>query len=475
VFVPAIILTWLVGLLSGCGSTSDEFRVSVDLTSLFKAMTDDESFLMGEKRFILSYFAYDPDNQINEASELDNRIIETAKFDIVGRIDEPYLCEVSIEYPSGDSVAYRGEIAIIGPASEIQVGFDAINDGITVTGNEWHYRLISSNPKVDAIDEATEQFYAMYEEWINQWRQEDGTLSVPDRGDRWNTSFLADLSESDTENTSIHLPSDIDIDCSIFQEDEPNIDPDLFRTGDNWPENLTAAYEQMRQYRNQHVSEVAKSSSDPMDRLLALEAGGLGRTAEIDTIVERLSVYDEIAESFSPSQVARRIEPEQRRLRNIIKIHDENKVIVPGQFAPSFIATDQAGNDVALEAILAEHETALLYFNFGWMEIDADHFVALERLQNKFGSRGLAIVSIYVGTNETYWDSSKFDTPWQTLVLFRPDEWFEVDSIVLSYGILGTPKVLLVDDSSCIMKLNPTFAELEVFLDSALAGATEPE
>lgn len=473
VFVPAIILIWLVGLLSGCGSTSDEFRVSVDLTSLFEAMTDDESFSTGEKRFILSYFAYDPDNQINQASELDNRIIETAKFDIVGRIDEPYLCEVSIEYPNGDAVTYLGETAIIGPASEIQVGFDAIKNRITVTGNEWHYRLISSNPKADALDEATEQFYAMHDEWMDQWRQEDGTFSVPHRRDRWNTSFLADLSENDTENTSIQLPSDVEIDCSIFQEDEPNIDPDLYRIGDNWPENLIAAYEQMRQYRHQHVSEVARSSSDPMDRLLALEAGGLGRTAKIDMVVERLSVYDEIADSFSPSQVARRIEPERQRLRNTIKILDENKAIVPGQFAPSFVATDQAGNDVALETILTEHEAVLLYLNSGWLEIDADHFVALERLQNKFGSRGLAIVSIYVSTNETYWDSSKFDTPWQTLVSFRPDSWFQSDPIVLSYGILGAPKVLLVDDSSCIMKLNPTFAELEVFLDSALVGTTD--
>lgn len=475
VFLPAIILTWLVGLLSGCGSTSDEFRVSVDLTGLFEAMTDDESFATGEKRFILSYFAYDSDNQINKASELDNRIIETAKFDIVGRIDEPHLCEVAIEYPSRDGVTYQGETAIIGPASEIQVGFDAIKNRITVTGNEWHYRLISSNPKADALDEATEQFYAMHKEWTNQSRQEDGSLSVPDRGERWTTSFLADLSENHTENTSIRLSSDVDIDCSIFQEDEPNIDPDLYRIGDNWPENLIAAYEQMRQYRNQHVSEVAKSSSDPMDRLLALEAGGLGWTGKIDAVVERLQVYDEIAESFSPSQVARRIEPERQRLRNIIKIYDENKAIVPGQFAPSFVATDQAGNDVTLETILAEHEVVLLYFNFGWMEIDADHFVALERLQNKFGSRGLAIVSIYVNTNETYWDSSKFDTPWQTLVLFRPDNWFESDPIILSYGILGAPKVLLVDDSSCIMKLNPTFAELELFLDSALVGTTDHE
>lgn len=475
VFVPVIILTWLVGLLSGCGSPSDEYRISVDLTSLFEAMADDESFTTGEKRLTVLYFGYDPDNEINKTFVLDNRVIETATFDIVGRIDEPYVCEVDLVYPSDDGEVYQGKTAIIGPASEIQVGFDVINDRITITGNEWHYRLISINPMADEVDEATEQFYTIYEEWLDQWRQEDGTYSVPDRGDHWQTSFLADLSENDIENTSVHLSSDVDLDCSIFQEDEPNIEPEFYLTNAHWPQNLIAAQEQMRQYRYQHLSDIAKNSSDPTDRLIALNAGGLARTESIDTVVIRLQIYDELAESFSPSQVARRIEPERRRLRNIIKTHDQNKAIVPGQFAPSFVATDQAGNDVASETILAEHETVLLYLNFGWRDIHPDHFVALERLQNKFGSRGLAIVSIYVNTNETYWDSSKFETPWQTLVLFRPDSWLDVDPIILSYGILVTPKVLLMDDSSCIMKLNPTFAELEVFLDSALAGATEPD
>lgn len=475
VFVPAIILTWLVGLLSGCGSPSDEFRVSVDLTSLFEAMADDESFTSGEKQITVSYFSLDPDNQINKAFELENRVFETAKFDIVGRIDEPHQCEVAIEYPSVEGVIYQGDFAVIGPASEIQVGFDVINQRITITGNKWQHRLISSNPMADELVKVTEHFYTIYDEWYQQWRQEGGTYSAPRRGDRWIASFLADFSENDIESNSLHTPTDADLDCSIFQEDEPNIGSNLYSSNDIWPQDLIAAYEQMRQYRYQHLSEVAKTSSDPMDRLLALELGGLAQSDRIETVVERLQIYDEIAESFSPSQVARRIEPERQRLRNVIKIYDENKAIVPGQFAPSFVATDQAGNDVALETILAGHETVLLYLNFGWMEIDADHFVALERLQNKFGSRGLAIVSIYVDTNETYWDSSKFDTPWQTLVSFLSDRWFESDPIVLSYGILGAPKVLLVDDSSCIMKLNPTFAELEVFLDSALAGATKPE
>lgn len=475
VFVPTIILTWLVGLLSGCGSPSDEFRVSVDLTSLFETMADDESFASGEKRITLSYFAIDPDNQINKAFELDNRVIETAKFDIVGRIDEPYLCEVGIEYPSGDGVTYMGDAAIIGPKSEIQVGFDAINGRITIAGNEWHYRLVSSNPLADGLVEATEQFYRMYEEWIDQWRNEDGTLSVPNHRDRWITSFLAELSENDIENTSVHLPSNVDFNCSIFQEAEPNIESDSSRTDENiWPQSLKTAYKQMRLHRFQYLDEISRTSSDPLDRLLALDAGGLGRS-DINIVEERLRTYDEIAKSFSPSQVARRIEPEQRRLRNVIKVYEKNQVIVPGQIAPKFVATDQTGNDVALETILAEHETVLLYLNYGWREINARHFVALEQLQKKFGNLGLAIVSVYVNTNETYWDSSKFDTPWQTLVGFRSEAWHESDPIVLSYGILETPKVLLLDDSSCILKLNPTFAELEVFLDSALAEVSEPE
>lgn len=476
VFVPTIILTWLVGLLSGCGSPSDEFRVSVDFTSLFETMAEDESFTSGEKRITLVYFSYDPDNQIHKAFELENRVMETAKFDIVGRIDEPYLCEIAIEYPSGDGVAYGGDTAIIGPKSEIQVSFDAINSRMTIAGNKWHDRLISKNPLADGIDEATEQFYTMHEEWADQWRNEESTLIVPSRGDRWITSFLAELSENDIESTSVHLPSNVDFDCSIFQEAEPNVESDFYRTDDNiWPQSLITAYEQMRLHRFQYLNEISRSSSDPMDRLLALDAGGLGVTSNIDIVEERLRIFDEIAGSFSPSQVARRIEPEQRRLRNIIEIHGENRAIVPGQIAPSFVATNQTGNDVAFETILAEHETVLLYLNFGWREIDARHFAALEQLQKKFGNRGLAIVSVYVNTNETYWDSSKFDTPWQTLVVFRPQAWYESDPIVSSYGILGTPKVLLVDDSSCIMKLNSTFAELEVFLDSALADAPKTE
>ena len=476
VFVPIILLTWLVGLLSGCGSPSDEFRVSVDLTSLFETMADDESFASGEKRMTLFYFAFDPDNQVNKAFELDNRVIETAKFDIVGRIDEPYPCEFEIEYPSGDGVTYQGDTAIIGPASEIQIGFDVINGRITITGNKWHDRLISNNPFADELGEVTQQFYTMFDEWAEPMRQEDGTLTVPNRSERWNTSFLAELSDNDIENAAVHLPSNVDLDCSIFQEDEPNVESGYYRTNYGiWPQNLITAYEQMRQYRYQHLAEIAKTSSDPMDRLLALAAGGLASIDSIDTVDERLRIYDEIAESVSPSQVARRIEPERRRLRSILKIHAENKAIVPGQIAPSFIATDPAGNDVALETILAEHETVLLYLNFGWREIDASHFDALEQLQKKFGNLGLAIVSVYVNSNETYWDSSKFDTPWQTLVSFQPEAWFESDPVVLSYGMLEAPKVLLMDDSSCIMKLNPTFAELEVFLASALAEVSETE
>ena len=315
----------------------------------------------------------------------------------------------------------------------------------------------------------------MYEEWIDQWRNEDGTLSVPNHRDRWITSFLAELSENDIENTSVHLPSNVDFNCSIFQEAEPNIESDSSRTDENiWPQSLKTAYKQMRLHRFQYLDEISRTSSDPLDRLLALDAGGLSRS-DINIVEERLRTYDEIAKSFSPSQVARRIEPEQRRLRNVIKVYEKNQAIVPGQIAPKFVATDQTGNDVALETILAEHETVLLYLNYGWREINARHFVALEQLQKKFGNLGLAIVSVYVNTNETYWDSSKFDTPWQTLVGFRSEAWHESDPIVLSYGILETPKVLLLDDSSCILKLNPTFAELEVFLDSALAEVSEPE
>ena len=478
--IPTVFLLGIVCIISGCEvSSGQEFHISFDLTSLFddQALSNDSS--VAEYRLEISYFGYDSTSQIMKPTELLNVPLKSSQYQFTGSIDAPRVCDIMVEYQVAENSEWFFGTAIIGPASTLRVHYDVSTDSLEIEGDKWHQRLISIGPEPVAVRAASEIFRAEWEKFRAEIRLEDGSLPEETTLQRWADSFLDKENDTHTETTGDIPDNTSKGTCSSYEETAPNFEPD-FRslTIYTWPEELVAAYENLSKLEYSYLDNIARTSSEPWDRLLAIELGGLahyraGKFAAL-LLKEKLSVLDEIAGNISESLGEERVEIAEKQIRSELDWRENTKLVVPGKYAPEFSLKNRQGEDVSLESLVQTNEIVLLYAMAAWMEVDAQHIEALERLHNEFGQLGVAVVLIRFAASQDIWDSIQSETPWLNLASMADRRTWLIDPMQKNYGILGSPKLILIDATKCIMKLNPSFVQLESFLSAKLKDGSLP-
>ncbi|MDE0093543.1 MAG: TlpA disulfide reductase family protein [Gammaproteobacteria bacterium] len=197
-------------------------------------------------------------------------------------------------------------------------------------------------------------------------------------------------------------------------------------------------WEQLWTLRQNSRNSIAKTASDPFDRLLALEMGAYFRNASI-----QLRIYDELALLLDEDLVARRVKPARDALFDFLQNAANRRSLDVGDKAPHFVLPNVDGEEVALSDVLDENELILIDFWASWCAPCIAQFPILKELYAEYNENGFEIVTISIDDTLDEWKmaSIKQELPWLDLAAIGG---FSVD-VPLSYGIFFVPMNYLLD------------------------------
>lgn len=211
--------------------------------------------------------------------------------------------------------------------------------------------------------------------------------------------------------------------------------------------------EERRDFRARTLTRLAETAEDPIDALLAVELGGLGRTQE------DLIYLDELATRLDSETVAERISPRRNIVEDRILRLDTQRSLESGYFAPDFSLPSRRGTEVSLRSVLGKNEMVLLNVWASWCESCIEMFPRLEEIYSDFRDYGFEIVSASVDRHPENWERAleENDTPWinvrENIDFSGPMAW--------SYGIWLVPKQYLLNSEGCIVGKNLSVNELK--------------
>ncbi len=226
-------------------------------------------------------------------------------------------------------------------------------------------------------------------------------------------------------------------------------------------------YEKVVGIQNDALDDLARGSADPMDALLAMELGGLGR------VQEGLTRLDELAEVLSDVVVSRRISPRRDGLASHLKRVDADQSLSPGKFAPDFTLANLDGENVSLTEILEDNEVVLVDFWASWCGPCIATFPELKRMYGEYRDDGFEVVAITIDSTREDWveATEEHELPWLNLEELQLEG--SRGPVYNSYGVTFIPKGYVLNKEACIVGKDMSTEELDRLLAAQFADSAE--
>ena len=417
--------------------------------------------------------------------------VRHGQIELEGEIHEPTV--VRIYLLDGDQ-AKDSVQAVIEPQASIQLVDLGKNKGMIADGAGKHGQLVASWMMSDDFVSSLNA----YGDSLTVWQAEEEAKKKAEEASGTETD--TNLDTNDTSKEEAHegqvAATDTETDDESTLVEEADVSSDettaLATTEEDAPANAcegevveTASsetemerperyvlYDKVVNIQNDALDELARNSADPMDALLAMELGGLGR------VQEGVSRLDELAELLSDDVVASRISPRRDGLTAHLKRVDADKSLSPGKIAPEFTLADFDGGNVSLTDILGSNEVVLVDFWASWCGPCIATFPELKRMYGEYRDDGFEVVAITIDSTREDWveATEEHELPWLNLEELQLEG--SRGPVYNSYGVTFIPKGYVLNKDACIVGKDMSMEELDrllsaQFADSGMPGANQ--
>lgn len=415
--------------------------------------------------------------------------VRDGQIELEGEIREPTVVRIYLldGDKTKDSVA-----AVIEPLAAIRLVDLGKNKGMISDGTGKHSQLVASwmmsddfvsslNAYGDAMTtwQAEEEAKKQAEEAAEVEASSDASDSAAEETDDQTEIVATDTAAEDQSEIVAEVesaPESTPVLASTVKEAPPNacagdvVEADASASEDDdtdRPERYIL-YDKVVGIQNDALDDLARNSEDPMDALLAMELGGLGR------VQEGVSRLDELAGVLGDDVVAMRITPRREGLVNYLKRVDADKSLAPGKFAPDFTLADFDGGDVSLTDVLHKNEVVLVDFWASWCGPCIATFPELKRMYGEYRESGFEVVAISIdGTREEWAEATEeHELPWLNL------EELQIEGtrgdVYNAYGVTFIPKGYVLDKDACIVGKDLSMEELDKLLAAQFSSSEAP-
>ncbi len=384
-------------------------------------------------------------------------LLEDGKFLIESDIDEPQLLYLVVE---GDKGIIASARLVVEPNSGFTVSpVNSVNtrELLATSGTGLHAKLVESWQQSEEYLSKLDEYNSAIEKYLAEAGTENNESVAEHRDEPSESVAAAGLSSLPAEGCE-HLADDIESSIAAAKS-RFNDTPERFRL-----------LRELDEIRFAVLQEIAMSTEDPMEALLAMELGAFGHEAE--NLSDGLLIYDRISEQLDEDIVARRVTPKRERLVATLESAENNRRLALGQRAPEFSLVNLQGTEVALYDVLAEEELVLIDFWASWCSPCIENFPEMKTLYAAYREHGLEILGVSIDSMFENWEagSIEHELPW--LNLGDMDGWDA--ATVTSYGVLALPKRYLLDSKGCILDKDLPPRRLKEILVARYGEVSEP-
>ena len=397
------------------------------------------------------------------------------KINLEGEIHEPTV--VRIYLLDGDQ-AKDSVQAVIEPHAAIRLVDLGKNKGMIADGTGKHAQLVASWMMSDEFVSALNA----YGDSITAWqaaeeakKEAEAAVETTEVSDAGNAEQATTDDEKADESVSVANVESATEDATVLEATEEGAPPnacegevvEAVATDEedaDRPERYVL-YDKVIGIQNDSLDDLARNAATPLDALLAMELGGLGR------IQEGVSRLDELAGVLDDDVVSTRIAPRRDRLVAYLKRVDADKSLSPGKFAPEFTLANFDGEDVSLSEVLQDNEVVLVDFWASWCGPCIATFPELKRMYGEYQDNGFEVVAISIDDTREEWAEAteEHELPWLNL------EELQIDGssgpVYNAYGVTFIPKGYVLNKDSCIVGKDMSTEELDKLLQAQFASA----
>ena len=418
--------------------------------------------------------------------------IRDGQIALEGEIREPTV--VRIYLLDGDQTKDSVQ-AVIEPHAAIQLVDLGKNKGMIADGAGKHGELVASWMMSDEFVTSLNA----YGDSLTAWQEEEEAKKQAEEAEITDAEATLDASDTAGETTDDHAQVAV---TDTETNDESTVDDKADRSSEETTLTATAdedapanacegevaeaaaiegeteqperyvLYDKVVGIQNDALDDLARSSANPLDALLAMELGGLGR------VQEGLTRLDELAEVLSNDVVSTRISPRRDGLASYLKRVDADQSLSPGKFAPEFTLTDFEGENVSLTEILQDNEVVLVDFWASWCGPCIATFPELKRMYGEYRDDGFEVVAITIDSTREDWveATEEHELPWLNLEELQLEG--SRGPVYNSYGVTFIPKGYVLNNEACIVGKDMSTEELDrllaaKFVDSAESNADQ--
>ncbi|MCY4096600.1 MAG: TlpA disulfide reductase family protein [Gammaproteobacteria bacterium] len=405
--------------------------------------------------------------------------VRDGKIDLEGEIHEPTV--VRIYLLDGDQ-AKDSVYAVIEPHAEIRLVDLGKNKGMIADGTGKHAQLVASWMMSDEFVSSLNA----YGDSITAWQEEEEAKKKAEEEAEAAADTEAGDSVIESTDDEEVVETAIVAEAGSAKEDAPVVattDEDALPNaceGDvveaaaadeeeaDRPERYVL-YDKVIGIQNDSLDDLARNTEAPLDALLAMELGGLGR------VQEGVSRLDELAGVLEEDVVSKRISPRRDRLVAYLKRVDADKSLAPGKFAPDFTLANFDGENVSLNEVLQENEVVLVDFWASWCGPCIATFPELKRMYSDYQDDGFEVVAITIDDTREEWveATDEHELPWLNL------EELQIDGssgpVYNAYGVTFIPKGYVLNKDSCIVGKDMSMEELDKLLAAQFASVDSTE
>ena len=191
---------------------------------------------------------------------------------------------------------------------------------------------------------------------------------------------------------------------------------------------------ELDEIRAMALQDIAKSTKDPMNALLALELGAFSPNSKNRD--DAFPIFDNLFSVLDSDLVARRVSPKRAILHRDIEKWDNNADLIPGTKVPPLTLASVQGIEYSLEEVLQENQFVLIDYWASWCYSCTSEFRRLKLLHTLYKDEGFEIVSVSIDSTVEAWkdSSEEHQLPW--IDLGEIEGWN--GSISKAYGVSTT-------------------------------------
>lgn len=379
-------------------------------------------------------------------------LLKNNRFEIIGEVMEPRVLNIFI-YKGAN---YTQTQAVIEPGAKIELTTQSgsFKDIVATSpsGSGRHAKLIDSWQQADEYW-ATKRAYVAA---LNSYQTELLEQRAANVGSSPQPSEMPSSSDDD----AMVEPEVVDDESDECAQYAPRIRK-LQRnttTPTEVPEHVKVL-RTLNRLRLDPLEDIAQSTENPIDALLALELGAFWGE------LERQTVYETLEQTLDSEIFNRRVIHDRNDHARYLSQQEKIFSLYIGTKAPEFTLNSLEGSAIELYDVVKEHRHVLLEFWASWC---GPCIKALPNLKKVYANRKgekFQIVSVSIDRNRTLWEaaSEKYELPWINLAETDPANT-AVSSI---YGVKYVPKNYLLNSNGCIVQKDVTAAQLDRILASA--------